>query len=160
MTLEIGAKNPSLNVLAQYVKDLSIENPAPLRLIQDQEGQEGELMSRVKLDLQVHPAHGETFEVVVAAQLEISRGDKRLYVAELAYATLVELQDVDAESLPIILFLRAPMIAFPGLRHVMRLVTQESGLPPFQLQESNFIEMLQQKLNMMQEKVSEEFALS
>jgi preprotein translocase subunit SecB len=85
MTAENGAQDavsPSLNILTQYIKDLSFENPGAPRSLQARENAPS---ININVNVNANPISGSDFDVVLALNAEAKDGDKVLFAAELVY---------------------------------------------------------------------------
>ena len=84
-----GAEGPSLRIqiVGQYVKDLSFENP----------GAPGNMTARPQIDLgvdlQARRLDAEHFEVELKLRVSAKAEDKSLFLLELAYAGLFMIQN-------------------------------------------------------------------
>lgn len=130
---------PSLNILAQYVKDLSFENPNALA--RPPEGEEP------KIDIQVNVgARNLTeadYEVTLQFSAKATRGAHVDFVAELVYAGVFRLHNVpEAESRPVLL-IEAPRQIFPFARRILADATRDGGFPPLMIDPINFAELYQ-----------------
>ncbi len=86
---------PTLVVNAQYVNDLSFENPnAPNSLLQ----QSGEPNVQVSIDTSAVQLEGSTFEVTLTVRAEGTAGDTTLFLVEAAYAGIFTLGEVPEEN--------------------------------------------------------------
>ena len=73
---------PSLVVLAQYLKDLSFENPHAPGSFQDASSPQME----VNVDVQGRPMGSDQYEVALTASAKASRDGQAVFVAEACYA--------------------------------------------------------------------------
>src|SRR5260221_5774923 len=85
-TLDAGG-GPQIQVLAQYVKDLSFENPAaPMSL----QGQKPAL--EVGVDVQARGLGVDQYEVIIRVRADAKAATLTVFVCELAFAGVVGLQ--------------------------------------------------------------------
>ncbi|MBX2834316.1 MAG: protein-export chaperone SecB [Micavibrio sp.] len=128
-----------LNVLAQYVKDLSFENtnaPDSLRAGQGQP----EMDIKIGMDARKIPHDKIPFlyEVVLNLNATATRGEKNVFIAELQYGATVEIKDVPEDKHHPILLIEIPTIIFPFARQIISDVTMQGGYPPLMLNPIDF----------------------
>ncbi|WP_440983695.1 protein-export chaperone SecB, partial [Shinella sumterensis] len=75
------AANPSLNILAQYVKDFSFENPGAPRSLQARDKAPA---INISVNVNANPLAESDFDVVLSLNAEAKDGDKVLFNAELS----------------------------------------------------------------------------
>src|SRR5579864_2603809 len=91
---------PNLQVVAQYIKDLSFENPgAPSGLTARPQIELG-------VDLQARRGDAEHFEVEMKLRVTAKGDDKPLFLLELAYAGLFRLTNIPEEAVQQILLIQ------------------------------------------------------
>jgi len=130
-----AAQQPQLRVLAQYVKDLSFENPgAPDTL---RPGQPTPAID-LSIDVQARSAGEDTFEVVLIISAKAMRDETTIFIAELSYGGLFQMANVtDAEREPFLL-IECPRLIFPFARRVLGDVTRDGNFPPLMLDPVDF----------------------
>jgi preprotein translocase subunit SecB len=137
---EQGMKNGPLSVLAQYVKDLSFENPhAPDTLRPGQEAPEMDI--NVGLTMQQMPG-SEIYEVMMHVEARATRKDEGneqvVFVVELDYAVLVDAAGVPERQRHPILMIEVPKLGFPFARQILADLTAQGGYPPVLLNPVDF----------------------
>jgi preprotein translocase subunit SecB len=137
-----GAVGHQLIVNAQYVKDLSFENPrAPHSLLQQKEPPEVQL----GVDVKAQPLGQDVFEVVLSINANATSAGETVFVAELAYAAVVTVRNTPPELLPVLLLVETPRLLFPFARSVVASATREGGFPPLLLHPVDFAELLRRQ---------------
>lgn len=136
---------PSIQVNAQYIKDLSFEAPALPQILT-------ELTSSpaisVNVDIQVNKTDKQnmfTVDLNVKAAAQTADTHKALFICELTYGALVTL-DVPAEHVEPILLVEVPHLLFPYARAIVANTTREAGLPPLQINPIDFASLYRQKV--------------
>lgn len=124
-------QNLPVIVHAQYVRDISFENPhAPNSL---RPGQDAPKMD-VSINLDARPIDDaqipNLYEVVLKLQARADRPDYPVFVAELQYAVTVSLPDVPENQHHPLLLVEVPKMAFPFARKILADLTQDGGYPP------------------------------
>ena len=133
---------PTLVVNAQYVKDLSFENPnAPQSLLQ----QSGEPNVQVGIDTSAVQLEGSTFEVTLTVSAEGTAGDTSLFLVEAAYAGIFTLGEVPEEYVAPLLYVEAPRQLFPFARAVVAECVRDGGFPPLLIHPVDFMALFQQR---------------
>lgn len=135
-------QNLPIVVHAQYVRDVSFENPnAPQAL---RTGQEAPKMD-INIGLDVRRLEDDKithlYEVLLKISARAQRSAYPVYVAEVEYATVVSLQNVPEQQHHPLLLIEVPKLAFPFARKVMADLTQEGGYPPLMLGPVDFASM-------------------
>ena len=88
---------PMMMVNAQYVKDLSFENPnAPQSLSQ----QSGEPNIQIAIDVNADQIADKAFEVTLTLRAEGTAGSEQLFIVEIVYAGIFSIGEVPDEYVP------------------------------------------------------------
>lgn len=123
------------NMLAQYIKDLSFENPnAPTSLENPGENPNIE----VGVNVSGSKLGEENFEVVLNISVSAKSSDTSIYEIELAYAGLFKLVNIPEEAMEPLLLIRCPDLIFPFVRRLIVDLTREGGYPPLMLNPFDF----------------------
>ncbi len=144
-----GNKQPQINVLAQYVKDLSFENPAAPRSLRTP-GKNPNI--QVNFNVQVNPLEEEIFEVVLTLEAHTKNDDGALYAMEFVYAGVFRLKDLPQQAIKPVLFIECPALLFPYARRIVSDLTREGGFPPLLLDPIDFSALFRQRLAQEQQK--------
>ena len=147
---EAGA--PSLNILAQYIKDLSFENPQAPNTAPAQEGGPD-----VDIRINVNGRHlkDDDYEVSLHFKVETKSGDTVSFILELLYGAVFRIQNVPEQDLRPVLLIEAPRQIFPFARRILADVTRDGGFPPLLLDPINFVALYQQNEAAAQQAVAE-----
>jgi preprotein translocase subunit SecB len=133
-----AAAAEELMVNAQYVKDLSFENPrAPQSLLQPKGQPEVELA----VDVKARNLAPETFEVVLTFNVTTRAAGEPLFLVELAYGTVVTVKNASEERLRQLLLVEVPRFIFPFARAVVADATRDGGFPPLLINPIDFAEL-------------------
>jgi len=131
-----------LIVSAQYIKDLSFENPrAPQSLIQQTAPPEVE----INVDVKATNLGPEVFEVVLTINATARAQGEAVFLVELAYGTVVTVKNATAEMLPALVLVETPRIVFPFARAVIANATRDGGFPPLMINPIDFAELLRRQ---------------
>jgi len=138
---------PNMQVLAQFIRDFSFENPrAPNSLRMD---------SRPEVDLGVEMgAKGRTdglFEVDLKLTVKANTPEGAMFAIELVYGGLFQLSNIPQEMMEPTLLVECPRYLFPFARRIIADVTSDGGfVPPFFLDPIDFGSLyVQQKGNIL-----------
>ncbi len=127
---------------AQYVKDMSFENPgAPGSLLQPQQPE-----LQLSMDVTARGLAPDRFEVVLAirAAARSAKGET-LFMLELAYAAAVTLTNVAESERAAALLIETPRLLFPFARALVAEMTLAGGYPPVLLPIVDFKELLHRR---------------
>ncbi|MBZ6378109.1 protein-export chaperone SecB [Pacificimonas flava] len=137
-----------IEIMAQYVKDLSFENPNAPESLSQHAGQPA-------IDIGVSVAVNEkgalsegAYEVILhlKADAKTDEGQKTAFVIELAYGALFRLQNVPQNLLNFVLLAEAPRLIFPYARRVFADAVRDGGFPPLMLEPIDFMKLAQQQM--------------
>lgn len=125
---------PQVGILAQYVKDLSFENPNAPAVYQWQ----GQPQMDVQVNIGVNGVGEEVHEVVLKIEVE-AKGDQGVaFRVETLYAGLFALRNIPEEQLQPFLLAEAPRLLFPFARQVISSAVTDGGFPPLLLDPIDF----------------------
>jgi preprotein translocase subunit SecB len=130
-----GATQPAIRILAQFVKDLSFENPrAPESL------RAGASAPQIDLGVELNAVAREAgvFEIDLKLMAGAKRDDDPVFQIELVYGGLFQLVGVEADELEQVLLIECPRYLFPFARRLVADLTAEGGFPPLMLEPIDF----------------------
>jgi preprotein translocase subunit SecB len=131
---------PQFGILAQYVRDLSFENPnAPASLAAGRAPQ-----IEVGVDVRAQNLGEERFEIELKINATAKHDDRVAFVVELSYAGLFAIRNVPQESLQPVCLIEGPRILFPFARRVLADATRDGGFPPLLLDPIDFAALFRQ----------------
>jgi preprotein translocase subunit SecB len=134
-----GQEGPALQVLAQYVRDLSFENPGVGQSVQQ---------PRIDLnvDLQARRGDGGHYEVTLKLRVNAMQETKTLFLLELSYAGAFMLRGVPEESVQPVLLIECPRLLFPFARRIVADVVRDGGMPPLMIEPIDFAALYRSKM--------------
>lgn len=130
-----AAQPPQINVLGQYIKDLSFESPNASRFTRGP-GKNPNL--QLNFNVQVTNLGHETFEVALALEGEAKSEEGLLYKIELEYAGAFALRNLPQEAIQPVLYIECPALLFPFIRRLVADLSREGGFPPLLLDPIDF----------------------
>lgn len=129
-----ASRQVQVRVVGQYIKDLSFENPGV--------GKPADAADKPNLRIEVNVNGGKTGERVYESALqfraEASVSSGVLYVLELVYAGMFEIENMPEEALEQFLLINCPTLIFPFARRLIADLTREGGFPPLLLDPIDF----------------------
>jgi preprotein translocase subunit SecB len=127
---------------AQYIKDLSFENPrAPQSLIQ----QTAQPSVDINVDVKAQNLGPEVYEVILTINATARTQDEPVFLVELAYGTVVTVKNMPAEMLAPAILVETPRIVFPFARAIIANATRDGGFPPLMINPIDFAELLRRQ---------------
>lgn len=127
---------PAIALRAQYIKDLSFENPrAPASLFSLREAPHME----VSLNLGVQRLDETAFELAVQTAIRATSEKTTIFLCDLVYAGIVELRNIPADQMEQALYVQAAQLLFPYVRRVISDITRDGGFPGLQLEPVDFL---------------------
>ncbi|MGH6727519.1 MAG: protein-export chaperone SecB [Pseudolabrys sp.] len=140
-------KQPQFNMLTQYIKDFSFENPnAPNSLMGGKEPP--------KISIQIHvnatPLSETDIEVALALEGKAEDAERLLFSFELIFAGVFRVQNVPKENLNPLVLIECPRLLFPFAREIIATTVRNGGFPPLLLEPVDFVSLYRQKLGQMQ----------
>ena len=140
MSSDGGENKPNLQIIGQYIKDLSFENPgAPAVLGTNPEMDLG-------VDLQAKPAGPDLFEVVLSLRIRANFEGKPLFILELAYAALIRMQNIPEDAVQRMLLIQTPYLMYPFARRILSDMVRDGGMPPLMIEPIDFVALYQAKM--------------
>ena len=145
-----GANNealPQLNVLAQYTKDLSFENPnAPQSL----GPQEQAPAINIQVNVNAKPLAEGEFEVELVLEGSALAKDSVLFKFELNYAGVFRLRNIPEAELHAVIMIECPRLLFPFARQIIADSVRNGGFPPLFIDPIDFVALYRQRIAQMQ----------
>lgn len=135
-----------LNILGQFVRDLSFENAVAQKGTQIGEVTP-EMQVQVSLDARRRPADHQ-YEVICKYKVTArNKADQAmLFLCELDYAGIFLIDGVPEEQLHPFLMIECPRMLFPFVRRVISDVTRDGGFAPFNMDPIDFVVLYRQEL--------------
>jgi preprotein translocase subunit SecB len=128
-----------LIVNAQYIKDLSFENPrAPHSLTQQATAPTVD----INVDVNAQNVSPEAYEVVLTIKVNAKVNDDALFLLELVYGAIVTVRNTPRDMLPPLLLVETPRLMFPFARNIVADATRDGGFPPLMINPIDFTDLL------------------
>ena len=137
-----AAPTPQLNVVAQYIKDFSFENPnAPNSLAIQQQPQ-----LNIQINVNANPLSETDIEVALKLEGKAEIESRLLFGFELEFAGVFRIQNVPQESMQAVVLIECPRLLFPFAREIIATNVRNGGFPPLLLDPVDFVSLYRQKL--------------
>ena len=144
---EAGAEEmPQLNVVAQYIKDFSFENPnAPKSLAGSSEPPQ----INIQINVNAAPMSDTDIEVVLMIAGKAETAGSLMFNFELAFGGVFRIRNVPQESLNAVVLIECPRLLFPFAREIIATTVRNGGFPPLLLDPVDFVALYRQKMAQM-----------
>jgi preprotein translocase subunit SecB len=141
------ANEPQVSVLAQYVKDLSVENPSSPQVFQWQVQPSLDVQFSINVEKVADDVHEVSLKIEVTA-----RSDNGIhFVVDLTYAGLLGIRNAPDEATGPFLLIEAPRLLFPFARQIVAEAVTNTGFPPVLLDPIDFAAAYMQQLQAAQQ---------
>lgn len=143
------APQVKMNILAQFIRDMSFEN------ILAQKGIQGEVnpdvQVQVNLDAKKRAAENQ-YDVITKIKVDSKVKDtgQQLFLLELEYAGVFNIEGVPEEQLHPFLLIECPRMTFPFVRRIVSDVTRDGGFPPLNLENIDFVALYRTEIERRQ----------
>jgi preprotein translocase subunit SecB len=122
-------------VVGQYIKDLSFENPNVGKLL-DGPGESPHL--NLEVNVNAKRLERGLFESAIDFKAQATNKAGVIYDLELVYAGMFKIENMPAQALEPFLLINCPLLMFPFLRRLVADLTREGGFPPLLLDPIDF----------------------
>ena len=135
-----GPMMPTIQIAAQYIKDLSFENPSMgINVRQPQIDFSVDLNARKMQDQ-------GPYEVIMKMRVTAQQEDKTIFLLELAYGGIFVLDRVPEEAIQPILLIECPRMMFPFVRRIVADLVSDGGLPPLMIEPIDFAQLYRTRM--------------
>ncbi|HLN11441.1 MAG TPA: protein-export chaperone SecB [Xanthobacteraceae bacterium] len=135
---------PQLNVLAQYIKDFSFENPnAPRSLGQNQQ----QPSINIQINVNAKPLADSDVEVELKLEGKADMSGAVLFGFDLVYAGVFRIRNVPQEHLHQLVMIECPRLLFPFAREIVATAVRNGGFPPLLIDPIDFVGLYRQKMS-------------
>jgi preprotein translocase subunit SecB len=128
------ATEAQFSVLAQYIKDMSVENPNAPQVFQ----WEVQPSLDVQFNLNAQKVADELHEVAIKIEVTARSDNGVHFVVDLTYGGLFGARNVPEDALGPVLLIEAPRLLFPFARQVVSDAVSSTGFPPLLLEPIDF----------------------
>ena len=137
---------PRMQILAQYVRDLSFENIVAQRGLNGAEVTP-EVSVQVSLDARKRSTEHQ-YEVICKFRVgsKNTADDANLFMCELDYGGVFHVEGVPDDQLHPFLLIECPRLLFPFVRRIISDVTRDGGFPPLNIDTVDFVALYRQEI--------------
>ncbi len=138
-----NAAPPQFNVLAQYIKDFSFENPkSPASLA----AQDKQPTINIQINVSATAVAEHDYEVSLSIEGKAENENFTLFGFELIYAGVFRIQNVPQESMHPFVMIECPRLLFPFAREIVASSVRAGGFPPLMLDPVDFVGLYRQNM--------------
>ena len=138
---------PKFSIQAQYVKDLSFENPRAPQGLTGQTRPE----IQIQVDVRTKKIDNERHEIVLHLNVNAKAENETVFLVELTYGGVFALANIPDASLQPLLMIECPRLLFPFARRIVADTTRDGGLPPLMIDPIDFVQLYRRKLKTAQD---------
>jgi preprotein translocase subunit SecB len=137
---------PKMQVLGQFIRDMSFENIAAQKALQSQV--QPEMQVQVALDARKRDAEGQ-YDIIMKMKIESktkAETPEPIFLLELEYGGIFKVENVPEQQLHPYLLIECPRMLFPFVRRIIADITRDGGFPPVNLDNIDFLALYRQQL--------------
>ena len=135
-----------MQVLAQFIKDMSFENAVAQKGVQGDV--QPDIQVQVNLDAKKRPVDNQ-YEVITKFNItsKNKEGGEPLFLLELEYGGIFHIENVPEDQLHPFLLIECPRMLFPYVRRIVGDITRDGGFPPLNLENIDFLALYRSELS-------------
>jgi preprotein translocase subunit SecB len=135
-----------MQVLGQYIRDMSFENAVAQRGVAAAEVQPDTQVA-VSLDARKRQAANQ-YEVITKFKVTSKNkaNAETLFIVELEYGGIFHIEGVAEEQMHPFLLIECPRMLFPFVRRILSDVTRDGGFPALNIDSVDFLALYRQEL--------------
>lgn len=135
-----------MQVLAQFVRDMSFENNVARKGITSSEVQP-DIQVGVSLDARKRAVENQ-YDVISKYKVTSTNkaNGESLFILEVEYGGIFHVEGVPEDQLHPFLLIECPRLLFPFVRRIISDVTRDGGFPPLNIDTVDFLALYRQEL--------------
>ena len=135
-----------MQILTQYVRDLSFENAVAQKGAPGGEVQP-EINVQVSLDARKRQTENQ-YEVITKFRVTSTNASDKtpLFLCELDYGGIFHIEGVPEDQMHPFLLIECPRLLFPFVRRIISDVTRDGGFPPLNIDTVDFLALYRQEI--------------
>ncbi|MFL6796433.1 MAG: protein-export chaperone SecB [Xanthobacteraceae bacterium] len=137
---------PQLNVLGQYIKDFSFENPNAPRSLNPTQTQPA---INIQINVGAQQLAETDYEVSLKLEGKAESEGSVLFAFDLTFAGVFRVQNVPAQTLQPLIMIECPRLLFPFAREIVATAVRNGGFPPLLLDPVDFVSLYQQRVGQL-----------
>lgn len=137
---------PKMQVLGQFIRDMSFENVAAQKALQS--NAQPDIQVQVALDARKREAEN-TYDIILKMKIDSktkAEPPEQVFLLELEYGGIFRVENVPEQQLHPYLLIECPRMLFPFVRRIVADVTRDGGFPPLNLDQIDFLALYRQQL--------------
>ena len=147
-----NANPPSFNLIGQYIRDMSFENPgAPQSIMLGGPNPN----FQVGINVGVKKQADDLYAVEITLNAKADREKNVLFNVELIYGGVFRMKNIPEAQLAPLLLVECPRLIFPFARQVLATITQQGGFPPLMMEPVDFQAIYMQNLKQLKDAESD-----
>jgi len=147
-----GGKNaevnvPTLNAIAQYIKDFSFENPnAPASLAPRSEAPN----IGISVNVNARKLSETDYEIDLVLNGKSGEAPNIMFNFELVFSGIFRVQNVPDEAVQAVVMIECPRLLFPFARQIVADAVRNGGFPPLLIDPIDFAMLYRQRVTQVQ----------
>ena len=125
---------PQIGLIAQYVKDLSFENPNAPAVYSWQSQPNIDIQFNIGSEKAADDVHEVALKITVKAVADTGTA----FAVELVFAGLFGMRNIPDDQIQPFLYAEAPRLMFPFARRILADAVRDGGFPPLMLEPIDF----------------------
>lgn len=136
---------PKMQVLAQFIRDMSFENIAAQKAVQG--STQPEIQVQVGVEARKRTTENQ-YDVVLKLKIDSKTKEDgaQIFLIELDYAGIFQIENVNEQQLHPFLHIECPRMLFPFVRRIVSDLTRDGGFPPLNLDNMDFVQIYRNQL--------------
>jgi preprotein translocase subunit SecB len=136
---------PKMQVLAQFIRDMSFENIAAQKSLKG--NTQPEIQVQVGVEARKREAENQ-YDVVVKLKIDNKSKEDgaQIFLIELDYAGVFQIENVNEQQLHPFLHIECPRMLFPFIRRIVSDLSRDGGYPPLNLDNMDFVQIYRNQL--------------
>jgi preprotein translocase subunit SecB len=134
---------PSLNALAQFMKDFSFENPNAPQSLAPQQAQ-----PQISIQVNVNAKQlGETdYEVELKLEGSAKTESSTLFAFDLTFCGVFRIKNIPQDQVHPVIMIECPRLLFPFARQIVAEAVRNGGFPPLYIDPIDFVALYRQRV--------------
>ena len=137
-------ESQQINILAQYIKDLSVDVDYKTVINASTNGYAANAMEN-NSDVEYKEMGDNKYEVTFRVDLTLKVGNNRFAGISVEYAAIFESIFANNEIKNIFLYVEMPKMLFPFIRSLIAFITSNAGMAPIMLDQVDLLKIYEQK---------------
>ena len=142
---EATAAQPSVKLLAHFIRDLSFENVGA----REGTNAEGQPEIAVNVGMDAKAVSEGRYVINMKVNASAKTGEVTRFLVELEYSGVFQIENAPETHIHPILFIECPRQLLPFTRRVVADITRDGGYPPLMLDNVDFASLYRQRLEQL-----------